>query len=92
VTRTDDLSPQVDGVQTVFSTPVEFVTGTLEVHVNGVRQEPGVHFEEVGTVEFRMFEAPFLGDTLQLQYEVVGPGDSYMFPMVVASGIDPMRS
>ena len=35
---------------------------------------------------------PRPGDTLQLQYEVVGPGDSYVYPTVVASGIDPMRS
>lgn len=92
MTRTDDISQQVDGVRTEFQVPVELVPGTLEVHVNGVRQEPGVHFEEMGTVSFRMFEAPRIGDTLQLQYEVVGPGDTYVFPMVVASGIDPMRS
>ena len=92
MTRTDDISQLVDGTRTEFSTPVEFETGTLEVHVNGVRQEPAVHFEEVGTTGFLMFEPPLPGDTLQLQYEVVGPGDTYVFPSVVASGIDPMRS
>lgn len=92
MTRTDDISQQVDGARTEFQVPAELVAATLEIHVNGVRQEPGVHFEEVGTVAFRMFEAPRIGDTLQLQYEVVGPGDTYVFPTVVASGIDPMRS
>jgi hypothetical protein len=92
MTRTDDLTPQVDGVRTLFESPAEFVMGTMEVHLNGVRQEPGVHFEEVANMGLRMFEAPRPGDTLQLQCEVLGPGDSYVYPMVVASGIDPMRS
>ena len=31
------------------------------------------------------------GDTLLVQAEVVGPGDTYVFPTVAASGIDPER-
>lgn len=92
MTRTDDLTSQVNGTRTEFPTPVVFVFGTLEVHINGVRQEPTVHFEEVGTTGFRMFEAPAVADTLQIQYEVVGPGDTFVFPTVSASGIDPGRA
>lgn len=90
-TRTRDLSEQVNGVATVFSTFEDYVPGTLEVYLNGVRQQRGVFFEETGAQGFATSEAPRTGDALSVQYEVVGPGDVFVFPTVVPSGINPGR-
>jgi len=91
VTRTEDLTSQIDGVRTDFVTAEAFEVGTLEVHLNGVRLQKGENFEELSTSSFRILEAPKLGDTLLVQTEVVGAGDTLLFPTVTASGIDPGR-
>lgn len=91
-TRTRDISDQVTGVATQFSTFEAFIPGTLEVHLNGVRQRRALFFSEVGTDSFITAEAPLPGDSLSIQFEVVGPGDVIQFPTVVPSGIDPARS
>jgi len=92
VTRTEDLTSQIDGVRTDFVTAESFELGTLEVHLNGVRLQPTENFEELSATSFRVFEAPKVGDTLLVQSEVVGAGDTFVFPTVVASGIDPGRA
>lgn len=38
------FSEEVDGTRTEFTTPITFVSGTECVHVNGVRQAPGVGY------------------------------------------------
>jgi len=91
VTRTEDLTTQTDGVRTDFVTSESFLTGTLEVHLNGVRLQPNENFQELSTTSFRVFEPPEVGDTLLVQSEVAGPGDTLVFPTVAASGIDPER-
>ncbi|MBI5547611.1 MAG: hypothetical protein HY901_27320, partial [Deltaproteobacteria bacterium] len=58
----------------------------------GVRQARGVFFEEAGPGVFQTSEPPLAGDSLAVQYEMVGPGDVFAFPMVVPSGIDPARA
>lgn len=91
-TRTRDLSDQVTGVATSFSTFEDYLPGTLEVYLNGVRQRRGVFFSEAGVQSFTTTEAPHPGDALAAQFEVAGPGDVLIFPTVVPSGIDPGRS
>jgi hypothetical protein len=91
-TRTRDLTDQVNGVGTTFSTLEDYLPGTLEVYLNGVRQRRGLFFSETGPQSFATTEAPRVGDALSAQFEVAGPGDILIFPTVVPSGIDPARS
>lgn len=89
-TRTRDLSDQVNGVASSFSTFEDYLPGTLEVELNGVRQRRGIFFSEAGAQTFTTTEAPHLGDSLSAQFEVEGPGDVLVFPTVVPSGFDPV--
>lgn len=91
MTRTRDLTNQVNAAATRFALPEDFLPGTLEVHLNGVRQRRDAFFAESGTRAFTTTRPPKLGDTLSVQYEVVAPADVVSFPMVVASGVDPRR-
>jgi len=88
-TRTRDLTAQVNGVSTSFSTLEDYLPGSLEVELNGVRQRPGVFFQESGAQSFTTSEAPQLGDSLSAQFEVEGPGDVLVFPVVIPSGVNP---
>ena len=90
-TRTRDLTDQVTGFTTEFSTLEEYLPGTLEVYLNGVRQRCGVFFVESGPQSFTTTEPPRAGDALAAQYEVPGAGDGPVFPIVVPSGIEPGR-
>ena len=92
MTRTEDLTSQIDGVKIDFVTAESFEVGTLEVHLNGVRLQPTENFAELSATSFRVFDAPKVGDTLLVQSEVVSAGDTLVFPTVVASGIDPGRA
>lgn len=89
-TRTRDLSDQVNGVATTFSTLEPFLPGTLEVYLNGVRQRRGVFFSETGSQTFSTTEPPQVGDALSVQFELEGAGDVIAFPTVVPSGINPI--
>jgi hypothetical protein len=91
-TRTRDLTNQVNGVASEFSTLEPYLPGTLEVYLNGVRQRRAIFFSETGASTFATTEAPRAGDALAAQFEVEGPGDVLIFPTVVPSGIDPARS
>lgn len=91
-TRTRDLTDQVNGVATSFSTLEDYLPGTLEVYLNGVRQRRGAFFVETGPRSFSTTEAPRPDDALAAQFEAEGPGDVLIFPTVVPSGIDPGRS
>lgn len=86
MTKTKNLTSQVDGARTYFECPEAFVATTLEVYLNGVRQERGQFFVEVLPVGFNTDFAPRVGDELQVQYEVTGPADFYL---IEATGIDP---
>ena len=90
-TRTRDLTDQVNGVATSFSTLEDYLPGTLEVYLNGVRQRRGVFFTETGAQSFLTTEPPQPGDALGAQFEAEGPGDVLVFPTIVPSGIDPGR-
>lgn len=91
-TRTRDMTSQVNGVATTFSTLEPYLPGTLEVYLNGVRQRRGEFFQELSPNSFATSEAPRPGDSLQVQYEFEGPGDVLVFLTVVPSGIDPRRT
>lgn len=90
-TRTLDITTQVNGVATAFSTPEDYLPGTLEIYLNGIRQRRGVFFSETGPRTFSTTEPPKPGDALSAQFEVEGAGDVIVFPSVVPSGIDPSR-
>lgn len=93
-TRTRDLTSQVDGSTVDFVTPEPYLPGTLEVYYNGQRIRRGEEFVELGGGVFRWLATPKLptpivGDSLLVQYEIEAPGETVLFPLVVASGIDP---
>ena len=88
-TRTLDLTDQVTGFTVGFVTLEEFLPGTLEVYLNGVRQRRGTFFVESGPQSFTTTEPPQTGDALAVQFEVPGAGDAPVFPIVVPSGIEP---
>lgn len=88
-TRTRDLTDQVNGVATSFSTVDDYLPGTLEVFLNGVQQRRDTFFFESGARGFITTEAPRSDDALSAQYEMAGPGEVIIFPTVGASGIDP---
>jgi len=96
-TVTEDITGQVDGAATTFTLTGSYATGTLEVHLNGVRLKrasaPGAgdgDFEEVGPANTSFLwtcpDPPFGSDTLQVQYEEATPGVS--FPVVQAFFIE----
>lgn len=93
-TRTVDITSQVDGAATSFVLPDTIIVTSLVAHWNGTRLRPGVEFVETGPSTFDWivgpkFPAPKVGDTLQVQYEVLVAGETVLFPLVVASGIPP---
>ncbi len=90
-TRTRDLTEQVTGFTTEFSTLEEYLPGTLEVHLNGVRQRRGVFFVESGLQTFTTSEPPRIGDALTVHFEAPGQGETLVYPVISASGIDPGR-
>ncbi len=90
-TRTRDLTDQVSGFTTEFSTGEEYLPDSLEVYLNGVRQRRGAFFAESGFQSFTTTEAPRLGDALTVQFEAPGPGEALVYPVIAASGIEPGR-
>lgn len=93
-TKTLDITGQVTGVATSFVLPDTIIATSLVVHWNGTRLRPTVEFAETGPSTFDWivgpkFPAPKVGDTLQVQYEVLAAGETVLFPLVVASGIPP---
>ena len=83
-TRSRELSQQITGVATLFVAPDQYLEGTLVVYLNGIRQRAGVFFQELGGQGFRTSQAPLVGDSLAVQYEVAdGP------PLVDGSGLEP---
>ena len=89
-TITRDITAQVDGITTVFDATAVYIDTTLVVERNGVRLRPGDDFNETVSPDFEMTEPPKVGDTLQVQFEVLdqggGPGS---VPIVIAHAVDP---
>lgn len=88
-TITEDLTTQVNGMASEFSTTQAFLPGTLCVELNGQRLRRGMahDFLETGLQTFALSLTPDLGEVVTVQYEVEDTGAGY--PLVIASGFDP---
>jgi len=65
------LTPDPDGIRTDFYTSRPYVARSVSVWLNGLRLDPQADdaFLEVGGNTIRMKEAPWAGDSLQVQYD-----------------------
>jgi hypothetical protein len=88
-TITEDLTPQVNGFTSTFTTGQSFIPGSLCVEFNGqrLRKGSGHDFVEVGLDGFEMDLVPELGEHVTVQYEIEDTGAGY--PLVVAYPSDP---
>jgi hypothetical protein len=61
----------VGGSNTTFTTSRPYVSGTLEVFINGVKQKRTTHFTETtpSTGVFTMSDAPITGDDIMVNYQ-----------------------
>lgn len=66
---TDDLSDQLDGIQTLFATQLPFTIGTTRVRLNGIVQQPGIAYTESGGSIALTF-APHANEVLTVGYEL----------------------
>lgn len=61
----EDLTMQVNGVQTDFITSVNYISGTLKTWVNGIKERTII---ELTQNSFRLTPAPDAGDFLDIEY------------------------
>jgi hypothetical protein len=54
----EDLTGVVNNINKVFTTSTSYLTGSVRVYVNGLRQRNGTDFTETGDKEITMDEAP----------------------------------
>lgn len=87
-TITRNLTPSVNGVATSFTTPHNFVPASLVVSLNGIQQTDD-EYAETSTSTFSMTNAPRIGDTLWVQYEIVEAGETVLVPIVVGQSYWP---
>ena len=87
-TAFEDLTAQVDGATTLFTTSTGFILGSLVVYQVGDRIRPA-NYTEVTTTTFTVTPAPPVGTGLQVQYEAVDVSSPVGLPFVRASGIPP---
>lgn len=50
----------IDGTNKIFTVPTAYITGKLKVFRNGVRQKPGVDYNETSSTTFEFVTAPFI--------------------------------
>ncbi len=64
------LSGQIDGATDTFTTVNNYVAGTLQVYVGGLRQSPGVglDYTETGVNSFQLNYTPFSGEKMIVDY------------------------
>lgn len=66
---TENLSNQIDGVNTTFTTNHKFVAGSLRVFYNGIREILNVTVtENAGRTSFSLTFNPLSGDYLIVDY------------------------
>lgn len=63
-----NLSSQIDGSTTVFTVPEAYVSGSLRVYLNGIRQILSVTFTETTATTFTLSFTPVTGDYLSIDY------------------------
>ena len=61
-------TPACDGAQTLFTLPFGYISGTLQVYLNGLIQRPGIDFLESSFLdgEFTMTSAPVATDNIEV--------------------------
>lgn len=67
--KQEDLSSQVDGTETIFTTTGGFLPEQVFIYVNGVLQRLGVEASVSGNNEFTLVEAPQTGSVLYVVYQ-----------------------
>lgn len=67
----EPLTPAPDGVNRIFWTGGDYLSGTVSVWRNGVRvvADWDTGYEELGSRQVRFREAPLAGDSLSAQYQ-----------------------
>jgi hypothetical protein len=67
------LTPDPDGVTTSFHTSKPYKPGSVSVWLNGIKilSEFEDGFTEAGGTEILMKEAPWVGDSLQAEFEAL---------------------
>lgn len=65
------LTPEPDGVRVEFQTAVAYRSGSITLWFNGqlVQKDADNGFAELGGNTIQMFEAPLVGDCLQVVYD-----------------------
>ncbi|MEC7552089.1 MAG: hypothetical protein VX565_00365 [Pseudomonadota bacterium] len=63
----NDLSAQIDGTNTNFTTTEKFENGSIQVFWNGLRQSAN-EITELSDEVFRISTAPQLGDSVLVQF------------------------
>ena len=68
----EDLTSQIDGLNTIFNTNNNYRSSSLEVNLSGLLQRKGslLDYQETGSDEFTFIKAPKLGMTLIVSYVV----------------------
>lgn len=61
----EDLTALANGARTDFATAVSYITGTLKVWVNGLKERGLV---ELTSTSFRITPAPDAGDSIEIEY------------------------
>jgi len=64
-------SGSVNGTNVNFTTAKAFIGGTLEVYINGVKQQRTTHYTETTPASgtFAMSDAPLTGDVIEVRYQ-----------------------
>lgn len=65
----EDLSAQVDGSATIFTTTRSFLAGVIFIYVNGVLQRLGVEASVSSDTTFTLVDAPQTGSVLYVVYQ-----------------------
>ena len=68
-TKSKNLSDQIDGSETTFVTPQNFVASSLKVYYNGVRQFTGVSITVATRNSFTTSFVPQVGDYIFVDYK-----------------------
>jgi hypothetical protein len=66
----EDLTPAPDGTNRIFAASAPYAPGSTTVWVNGLRKIANLDdgYVELLPASVQMAEAPWVGDTLQIQY------------------------
>lgn len=102
--RTNEaVSGTVNGTNKVFTTIAQYVPGTLEVWVNGLKQTPVTHYVETtpNSGIFTFDDAPLTGDNIMVNYQnslsfAIGDADTldtfHASPVAAANSILPLNA